>query len=430
MSEYTKRIIDDAIDELFPSFAAISIEGARAIGKTSTGRQRAATILDLDLPEVRELVQADPQFIATQAAPVLIDEWQHVPEVWDRVRRLVDGDPAGGQFILAGSAAPVGANIHSGAGRIIRFRMRPLSVAERGIAPATVSLRELFAVADSTTLAVIQGESPVELREYVREILSSGFPQARAMSDRARGVWLADYIERVITHDFAEQGYRVRRPELLRGWLRGYAAATASSTSFTKLGASLDPGEPAGSVGPTRATSLAYRDVLNSLYLLDQVDAWEPGQQLSSKPAKAPKHFLADPALAARLLNLNEAKLLSATAPATNNRDRTLLGDFFEGLVALSLHTYAQANDAQISHFRDRDGRHEIDFIIHRGHAEAIGVEVKLKASITDHDVRHLLWLKESLPDQITDLVIITTGSRAYRRQDGVAVVPLALLTA
>lgn len=423
VNDYKRRIVDDAIDELFPSFAAISIDGARAIGKTSTGRERAKTILDLDLPEVRELVQADPKYLARADTPVLIDEWQHVPEVWDRVRRLVDNDSSGGRFILAGSAAPVGANLHSGAGRIIRFRMRPLSIAERDLATPTVSVRDLL----SASTPDIQGSSQVELSDYVREIVASGFPQARQMSDRARGVWLDDYIERVITHDFTEQGHRIRRPELLRGWLRGYASATASSTTFTKIGASLDPGEPAG---PTKATSIAYREVLSSLYLLDQVDAWSPAQKLSSRAALAPKHFLADPALAVRLLGLNEAKLMSAAAPATSNGDRTRLGDFFEAIVALSLQTYAQVNDAQLSHFRDHDGRHEIDFIIHRGHAEAVGVEVKLKAAITDNDVRHLLWLKESLPDQIVDLVVIYTGTHAYRRQDGVAVVPLALLTA
>ncbi|GEP25810.1 DUF4143 domain-containing protein [Cryobacterium levicorallinum] len=131
-----------------------------------------------------------------------------------------------------------------------------------------------------------------------------------------------------------------------------------------------------------------------------------------------------------RLLGLNAVKLMSATGPATNNRDRTRLGDFFEALVALSLQTYAAANDAQLSPFRDHDGRHEIDFVIHREDAEAVGIEVKLKSAITDQDVRHLLWLKESLPDQIVDLVVINTGTHAYRRQDGVAVIPLALLTA
>lgn len=121
---------------------------------------------------------------------------------------------------------------------------------------------------------------------------------------------------------------------------------------------------------------------------------------------------------------------MAAAEPTTNNGDRTRLGDFFEALVALSRQTYAAANDAQVSHFRDHDGRHEIDFIIHRGHTEAVGFEVKLKSSITDRDVRHLLWLNESLPDQIADLVIIDTGAHAYRRQDGVAVIPLTLLTA
>ena len=144
--------------------------------------------------------------------------------------------------------------------------MRPLSITERNLAVPTVRVRDLL----SADVPDIHGSSDVELRDYVREIVTSGFPQPRQMSDRARGVWLDDYIERVITHDFTEQGHRIRRPELLRGWLRGYAAATASATTFAKIGASLDPGEP---TGPTKKTSIAYRDILSSLYLLDQVDA-------------------------------------------------------------------------------------------------------------------------------------------------------------
>lgn len=420
---YSRRIVDNSIDELFPSFAAISIDGARAIGKTSTGAQRAKTILNLDLPEIQRLIQADPNYMGRADTPVLIDEWQNVPEVWDRIRRLVDNDATGGRFILAGRAAPIGVRLHSGAGRIIKFRMRPLSIAERGLATPTVRVRDLLEPGATN----ITGSSDVDLRGYVREIIASGFPQARQMNDRARGVWLDDYIERVITHDFTEQGHRIRRPELLRGWLRGYASATASATTFTKIGASLDPGEPAG---PAKTTSIAYRDVLSSLYLLDQVDAWSPSKKILARAALAPKHFLADPALSARLLNLNEAKLMSATGPASNTGDRTRLGDFFEALVALSLQTYAAANDAQLSHIRDHDGRREIDFILHRGHAEAVGFEVKLKSSINDNDVRHLLWLKQSLPKQIVDLVVINTGTHAYRRKDGVAVIPLALLTA
>ncbi|MEA9986582.1 ATP-binding protein [Subtercola sp. RTI3] len=422
-NEYRRRIIDATLDELFPHFAAVSIDGARAIGKTSTARERAETVINLDLPEVRAVVEADPAYIGRALTPVLIDEWQMIPEVWDRVRRLVDDDSTGGRFILAGSASPQGARIHSGAGRIVSFRMRPLSIAERGLAKPTVRIADLL---DGGSKPV-EGRSSVELPEYVYEIVASGFPQARLMPTRARQVWLDNYLGRVVTHDFTQQGQPIRQPEALMGWLRGYAKATATSTTWVKVAANVDPGE---SSPPAASTALRYRDVLNSLFLLDQVDAWSPGKSILARTSHSPKHFLVDPALAVRLLDLDEAKLMSATRGAQNTGDRSRLGAFFEALVALSLKTYAAANDASLSHFRDRDGSREIDFIIHRGDATAVAIEVKLKATITDDDVRHLLWLRDTLPNTIVDMLVITTGSYAYRRPDGVAVVPLALLTA
>ncbi|MCU1614658.1 MAG: ATP-binding protein [Frankiales bacterium] len=267
----------------------------------------------------------------------------------------------------------------------------------------------------------------MELPDYVHEIVGSGFPQARVMPDRPRQVWLDNYINRLVTHDFSEQGQPVRQPETLLGWLRGYARATATSTTWAKISASVEPGE---SNPPAASTALRYRDILSSLYILDQVEAWSPSRRVIARAATAPKHFLVDPALSVRLLGLNETRLMSAGQGTVNDGDRTRLGVFFEALVALSLKTYAAANDASLSHFRDRDGVREIDFVIHKGDSTAVAVEVKLKATVSDDDVRHLLWLRDALPDQVVDMVVITTGPYAYRRPDGVAVVPLALLTA
>lgn len=186
---YRRRIVDDVLDELFPNLAAIALEGAKGVGKTATAGQRAATVISLDLPGQRETVAADVDHIMQVPRPVLIDEWQLHPAVWDRVRMAVDDDHAGGQFLLAGSAgvAP-GVRIHSGAGRIVSIAMRPMSLAERGLADPTVSLRELL----TGSRPKIGGRSRMDLGAYTDEILGSGFPGI-CRSERGRSSWTATW---------------------------------------------------------------------------------------------------------------------------------------------------------------------------------------------------------------------------------------------
>ncbi len=179
---YRRRIIDEALDELLPELAAIGLEGAKAVGKTATGAQRARTVIDLSDPAMRQVIQADAELITQSPPPVLIDEWQLEPPVWDRVRRAVDADSAGGRFLLTGSASVgPGVPIHSGAGRIVSLRMRPLSFAERGVCEPTVSLRAVLAGEQPS----IVGHSPITLTGYVDEILRSGFPGIREIAPRA-----------------------------------------------------------------------------------------------------------------------------------------------------------------------------------------------------------------------------------------------------
>ncbi|MCA4135661.1 AAA family ATPase, partial [Arthrobacter sp. M4] len=170
---YHRRVIDELLDELFPHLAAIALEGAKGVGKTATAMQRARTLISLDLPAQREIVAADLDYVTQVQSPVLIDEWQLAPAVWDRVRKAVDDDARGGQFLLAGSAVVgPGVRIHSGAGRIVSLPMRPLSIAERGLIEPTVSLAQLL----TGTRPAIKGRSDVDLAGYVDEILASGFP--------------------------------------------------------------------------------------------------------------------------------------------------------------------------------------------------------------------------------------------------------------
>lgn len=418
---YERRIIDGVLDELILALPAIALAGPKGVGKTATASQRARTTLRLDDDAQRAIYTADPDRLTSAEGPVLIDEWQRLSSVWDRVRRAVDDGASPGQFILTGSAAPAGAAIHSGAGRIVDLRMRPLALAERGLGGTTVSLRELL----SGNRGPVGGETTLTVADYAEEILMSGFPGIRALPDRARRFQLDSYLATIASREFAEQGVVIRRPEALRAWLTAYAAATCTTAAYNTI---LNAAIGGGGNKPAKETTMTYRGVLSQLWLLDPLPPWLPGNNHFKRLSKAPKHQLADPALAARLLGADRDALLSGRrAGPTAPLDGVLLGALFEHLVGLSAIVYAEASEARVAHLRALDGDHEVDLIVERGDG-IVAIEVKLAAAVGDYDVRHLHWVAERLGDRLLDAVIVTTGREAYRRRDGVAVVPAALL--
>jgi uncharacterized protein len=418
---YTRRVIDDELDELMPELAALAFEGPKGVGKTASAIRRAETVFRLDEPSQRTLAVAAGARVTDGPYPVVFDEWQRLPRVWDFVRRAVDDGAAPGSFLLAGSTAPVELPAHSGAGRIVSLRMRPMALLERGLAEPTVSLRALV----EGRRPEISGKTDVHLADYADEIIRSGFPGIRTLSARARTAQLDAYITRVVERDFDQVGHRVRAPGTLRRWMAAYAAATATTATFETIRHAATPGQ---GTAPSRSVVQPYRDALERLFLLDPVPAWAPMRKRISRLALPDKHHLADPALAARLLRVRVEDLLHGrdSGPPVP-RDGPLLGTLFESLVAQSVRVYAQAAEADVGHLRTKSGEHEIDLIVSRGD-RAVAIEVKLAQTADDHDVRHLHWLARQLGDDLMDMVVITTGSHAYRRSDGVAVVPAALL--
>lgn len=420
--DYLFRIADLELDELFPGVPAIALDGPKAVGKTTTAMQRVAEVVHLDSRVVREPIAADPTLILRRGRPLLIDEWQHVPEVWDVVRHAIDENPAGGQFLLAGSASPRrGATAHSGAGRIGRLRMRPLTLSERAVGTPSVSLKGLL----SGRRTPVQGESHVTLAEYVHEITASGLPGLRSLSDRQLRFQLDSYLANVVDRDVVEQGIEVRRPEAMMAWLRAYAAATSSTAAYSII---LDAATPGLSAKPARSTTSTYRDALASLWLLDPIPAWTPGGSALARLGRAPKHHLADPALAARLMGLTVGGLLDGEGRHIDPRRGSMLGALFESLVTLCVRVAAQAAEATVGHLRTRNGDHEIDLVVVRPDGKVVAIEVKLAGVIDDGDTKHLHWLRDRLQGDLLDAVVINTGPYAYRRADGIAVVPLALL--
>jgi uncharacterized protein len=276
--------------------------------------------------------------------------------------------------------------------------------------------------------APVTGATDVTLTDYTEEILASGLPGLRSLSGRARRLQLESYVNRIVDRDIPDDaGVVIRSPAALRRWMAAYAAASSTTASFETV-------RDAASAGhehkPSKNATHAYRDALTRVWVLDQVPAWIPSNNPLKQLGQAPKHQLADPALAAQLLGVHASTLLAgeSSGPAVA-RTGTLLGALFESLVTLSVRVYAAHNEAQVRHLRTARGRQEVDLIVERADGSVVAIEVKLARSVDSEDAKHLTWLKDKLGDRVLDQVIITTGPSAYRRkEDGVAVVPLALL--
>ncbi len=296
-----------------------------------------------------------------------------------------------------------------------------MTLAERAIAEPTVSLSELL----RGDRPPIGGRTEIGLRDYVQEILGSGFPAIRPLAPALRQAQLDGYLERIVERDFQELGHGVRKPASLMRWMRAYAAATATTASYEKI---RDAATSGIAEKPAKATTLPYLDILERLWILDSLPAWLPTREHLSRLAAPPKHHLADPALAARLLDVDANGLLSGRAAGpVLPRQGTLLGALFESLLTLCVRVYAQAARAHTAHLRTWRGEHEVNLIVERD-ARVLALEVKLGQVPEDRDVRHLLWLAERLGDDLADAVVLTSGPVAYRRPDGIAVVPAVLL--
>jgi uncharacterized protein len=252
-------------------------------------------------------------------------------------------------------------------------------------------------------------------------------PWIRRLPERFRKDALDGYLTAVVDRDFPELGHVVRRPGTLRAWLRAFAAATSTTASYNSI---LEAATPGDADKPARTTTVAYREILERMWLVEEVPAWTGIGSIMAALGASPKHQMCDPALAARLLNVSSDALLERANPSTVPlpRNGSLIGAFFESLVTLSVQVYAEAHGSRVSHLRTKRGEHEIDLIIERGDGKIVAIEVKLTAIPDGDDVKHLKWLQDKLGDDLLDAVLITTGPAAYRRDDGIAVVPAELL--
>lgn len=269
----------------------------------------------------------------------------------------------------------------------------------------------------------VSGESELTLDDYIEQICVSGLPGApRSGRWHAIQAFLDGYLARLFDHEVDMVGGGRRQSVRMRHWATAYAAASATTTSYEKLRDAASPGE---ADKPGRGTAAEYREILSRLWFLDPVEAWLPAGTPLKRLAQAPKHHVADPAFAARLLRLTPDRLRRES-----DRHAAVIGQLWESLVALSVRVFAQRHMADVYHLRTQGGEHVVDLIVEGPDGQILAIEVKLRAPVDASEVRHLNWLREQLGASRVAAAVITATPHAYTRPDGIHVVPLALLGA
>lgn len=411
---YAPRVVDRLVANALGSAGAVVLRGPRAVGKTRTAQQFAASSLFLDSADpLAALAREQPQVVLEGATPRLLDEWQVVPEIWNEVRHEVDARGQAGQFILSGSAIPPeNDRRHSGAGRFRQIMMRTMSFFETGHSTGEVSLAGIF---ENPAIEVIRSQQ--DFGGVVERIVTGGWPGWRNSSERDSADHMNSYISDIAEHDFVQVAGTRRDPRRLIAYLRAIATMTAQPSSYATLTARMAE-LTSIEVGPTAASQL--HDLASRLFLLEDQPGWAPKLRSKTAALQTPKRHLADPSAAAALLGARSDRLLSE--PET-------LGFIFESQVIHDLRVYAQAMGArEVAHYRDVKGRDEIDVIVENERGDWLAIEVKLGAKRVEEAADQLLRVTQKMVRPPTASIVIVPTGIAHMRKDGVLVVPLTVL--
>lgn len=405
---YRRRLLDQALDDLIAELPAILIVGPRAAGKTTTADQRAATKVRLDVPAEADAFRADPDAILeAYDEPVLLDEWQGVPETFPAVKRAVDRDSRPGRFLLTGSAyGDVEGATAAGTGRIVRLRLFGMTVREQTGRLAAAPLIDRIARGE-----IIQAPADrLNIRDYVDLALRSGFPDAIALNTvPARQRWLDGYVAQITTRDAS--GAKGRRdPERMRRFLEAYALNSAGSADARTI---------YEAAGIDKKTAASYERLLENVFVVELLPAWTTNRL--RRLSLAPKRYLVDAALMAAVLRLDMAVIL---------RDADLLGRLLDTFVLSQLRAELEVCESRprLFHLRERQGRREVDIIVELGGGRLIGCEVKTGASVRPEDSRRLAWLRDELGERFVHGIVFHTGPRAFPHGDRLTALPISAI--
>ena len=418
---YRPRIIDSKVNEYLTAFGAVCIEGPKWCGKTWTASHHSNSEIYLGDPannfQNRKLAELSPELVLDGDAPRLIDEWQEVPPIWDAVRHKVDQNTEKGQFLLTGSATPNHKGIlHSGAGRIAKLRMRPMSLYESGDSSGKVSLEK---VCLGELTPAMTGD--VLLTDLITLIIRGGWPGSLGLSVEQAALLPAEYLNAVIDDDI----YRVdgvkrdttKMRLLLRSLARNESTTVTNKTLRNDIKAMDDEDIDANTVA-------AYLDIFTRLFIIENQPPFSAGIRSSVRLKQAEKRHFVDPSLACALLKATPAGLLG---------DLETLGFLFEALCERDLRIYAESFGASLYHYQDYKNQ-EVDAVVQMPDGNWAAFEIKLGANQIDAAAENLLHLQQEIaadpkgkPPAVL-CVICGLTSAAYKRPDGVFVVPITAL--
>lgn len=418
---YKPRIIDKTIEKYLSTFKSVCIEGPKWCGKTWSSTYHCNSEIHIGDPsggfQNRKLAEMSPMLILEGDTPRLIDEWQEVPSLWDAVRYKVDGSHSNGQYILTGSSTPNHKGIaHSGAGRIARIRMNTMSLYETNDSTGDVSLKELL---DGKITPKFTGE--VNLNKIIEYIIRGGWPASIGLPIENASLLPKEYINAVVNDDI----YRIdgKKRDINKMMFLWRSLARNESTTVTNKTLKNDI-KSIDDKDIDVDTIADYLDVFQRLFLLDNQKPFSSKIRSSVRVKQAEKRHFCDPSIACALLNITPTMLLN---------DLETLGFMFEALCEHDLKIYAQANNAEIYHYQDYNGK-EIDAVIECSDGRWVAVEIKLGANQIEEAASNLKSIYESmkkdpkaiLPSQM--IIVCGLSNAAYKREDGIFVVPITAL--
>lgn len=415
MTDYRPRVVDGELNRRMAAMGAVLIDGPKAVGKTRTAVEVAASVFRMDVDEAaRAALEVAPEQLFSSPAPIVFDEWQETPRLWNLVRRAVDDHDGRGLYVLTGSSRPRDdARVHSGAGRIARLRMRPMTLFETGHSTGEVSLQRLLDGDDPAGAS-----SGLSIDGLLERIVVGGWPDLLDVGEREASLWLSDYLRTLAEVDVPGLGPR-RNPGNITRLLAALGRSAATPLNLTSL--AQDVG---GARGPIASETLTnYMDALERLMLIEPVPPWRPHMRSRTRLRASAVHHFVDPSLGTAALGIGTRQL---------RQDFNAAGMHFESLVMRDLRVYGQSLGATLASWRDSQTGHEVDVVLELPDGRWAGIEVKLGESAADAAAASLLRMASKIDHErhgeAAALIIVTGGRFSYRRPDGVCVVPITAL--